>query len=286
MKRIGFFDYRLDNFHAEVYLTALRGPLSRRGYVASACTALEEAPSREWAKQRSLPYCATLDEFAEQVDFVMVLAPSNPELHLAMCRAAFALGKPTFVDKTFATNEAEARAIFAMADERDVPLQSTSALRSTAVQQCVADLAGTLQSLVVYASGSSLAEYAIHPVELAVSCLGPDVQRVMRLGPDAHPQFILEFSDRRTALIDLNLGSDVPFAATVSAPYGHEHVPIDSARLFVDAMASILDFFDAGRPLIDRRETLAVRRVLDVIEGTSLGEFASCGEAIALAPPF
>ena len=51
-KRIGYFDYRLDNFHAEVYLKALRGPLAHRGYQVAGATALVPEPSRDWAGER------------------------------------------------------------------------------------------------------------------------------------------------------------------------------------------------------------------------------------------
>ncbi|MCA9234426.1 MAG: Gfo/Idh/MocA family oxidoreductase [Planctomycetales bacterium] len=279
-KRIGYFDYRLDNFHAEVYLKALRGPLASRGFEIAAATALDHEPSRDWATERSVPYFATLADMADRVDFLMVLAPANPELHLEMCRSAFALGKPTFVDKTFAPSEAVAREIFALADAQGVAVQSTSALRTTRVQQYAADLADTLRNLVIYASGSSEAEYAIHPVELAVSCLGPEIKRLVRLGPDNHPQFLMVFSDKRTALIDLNLVSEAPFAAVATTDHGNEFLPIDGARLFIDAAASILDFFESRQPTIDRRETLAVRRVLDAIAGAPWGEFVEFSDAV------
>jgi predicted dehydrogenase len=264
-KRIGFFDYRLDNFHAEVYLKAIRGPLAHRGYDVVGATALVEAPSRDWAAERGATYCDSLEELAGDVDCLMILAPSNPEVHLEMCRRALPLRKPTFVDKTFAPNSTIAEEIFALADRAGTPIQSTSALRSTAVQRHVAELDGSPRSMIVFASGSSLAEYGVHPVELVVSCMGPDVEQVMCLGPEDYPQFILLYSGDRSATIGLNLVADVPFSATVVSNNANEHIPIDGSRLFVDAAAGILDFFDAGRPLVDRRETLAIRRILDVV---------------------
>ena len=42
-KRIGFVDYQLDNFHANIYLRALRGPLTDRGYDVVGATATDAA---------------------------------------------------------------------------------------------------------------------------------------------------------------------------------------------------------------------------------------------------
>ncbi|MBA4104613.1 MAG: hypothetical protein C0485_02565 [Pirellula sp.] len=264
VKRIGFVDYRLDNYHAKVYLKALRGPLASRGYEVAGATALERGVSRAWAEERGLAYYNSVEALNEAVDCFIILAPSNPELHLEMCQEVLPLGKPTFVDKTFAPDELTARAIFALADACDVPIQTTSALRSTAVQSFVRELPSPVQSMTIFSSGTSFAEYGIHPVELAVSCMGHDAQRVMRMGPELHPQWLLQFSDDRNVIIDFNPEIDIPFSAIVSTQQGRDQIEVDGATLFLDAAASILDFFDSGKPLVDRRESLMVRRILDV----------------------
>jgi len=262
--RLGFVDYRLDNYHAEVYLKALRGPLAARGYEVVGATSLEQEISRQWADERQLPYFDSVESLASNVDGFIILAPSNPELHLAMCQTTLPIGKPTFVDKTFAPDEQTARAIFALADACEVPIQTTSALRSTAVQSFIQDLPSPVQSMTVFCSGTSFDEYGIHPVELAVSCMGHDAKRIMRVGPERHPQWLIQFSGNRTAIIDFNPEIEIPFSAIVSTQQGHDQIEVDGSKLFLDAAASILDFFDEGRTLVDRRESLMVRRILDV----------------------
>jgi len=264
VKRIGFVDYRLDNYHAEVYLKAIRGPLASRGYEVIGATAIEQEVSRAWAEERKLPFYDSVAALAPHVDCFAVLAPSNPELHLAMCQEVLPLSKPTFVDKTFAPDERTAQAIFALADDCNVPIQTTSALRSTAIQAFVRELPSPVQSMTIFSSGTSFAEYGIHPVELAVSCLGHEAEKIMQVGSPRHPQWLLTFSNDRTAIIDFNPEIEIPFSAIVSTQQGHDSIEVDGATLFLDAAASILDFFDAGRALIDRRESLLVRRILDV----------------------
>ena len=262
--RIGLVDYRLDNFHAEVYLAALRGPLADRGYDVVGATALEREPSVSWAREKALPYFDTVETLAEQSDFFAVLAPSNPEVHLQLCQSVFPCGKPTFVDKTFAPDLRTAEEIFRLADKYGIAVQSTSALRSSAIQAELARREATLQVMFITSSGPSFDEYGIHPVEIAVSCLGPEIEGLIRLGTDDHPRFVLNFSGQRTAIIDFNQRADVPFAATLVDDQGYQHVEVDAERLFTDAASSILDFFDRRAPAINRRETLAVRRILDV----------------------
>ena len=286
LKRIGFVDYRLDNYHAAVYLKALRGPLATRGYEVAGATSLERSVSQTWAVERDLPYFDSVEALNKAVDCFIVLAPSNPEVHLELCQHVLPLGKPTFVDKTFAPDELTARAIFALADACDAPIQTTSALRSTAVQSFVRELPSTVQSMIVYSSGTSFAEYGIHPVELVVSCMGHDARQIMRMGPERHPQWLLQFSNDRTAIIDFNPEIEIPFSAIVSTQQGHDHIEVDGASLFLDAAAGIIDFFDAGRALVDRRESLMVRRILDLaMSDQARGAFVSLCAADGEARP-
>lgn len=263
-KRIGYVDYQLDNFHANVYLSALRGPLAERGYTIAGATAWQREPSESWAKEKQLPYYESVDELAAQVDYFMVLAPANPELHLEMCESVFPHGKPTFVDKTFAPDLQTAEKVFELADTHGIATQTTSALRTSSVQKQLATLSSSLEGMFIVSSGPTFDEYGIHPVELAVSCMGHEVQGLMRLGADEHPRFVLNFSDDRTAIIDFNQQADVPYSATLVTGESCVHTPVDLNALFIDAAAGILSFFDAGRPLIDRRETLRVRQILDL----------------------
>ncbi|MEO0531982.1 MAG: Gfo/Idh/MocA family oxidoreductase, partial [Planctomycetota bacterium] len=105
-KRIGFIDDDLDNFHANTYLDAIRGPLSERGYEVAGATALQAEKGSEWCANKSVPWFASVEKLADAVDVFAVLAPSTPETHLGLCEQALPHGKATFVDKTFAPDVA------------------------------------------------------------------------------------------------------------------------------------------------------------------------------------
>ncbi|MCS7061346.1 MAG: Gfo/Idh/MocA family oxidoreductase [Anaerolineae bacterium] len=264
-KRIGFVDDHLDNFHANIFLKIVREDLVERGFTIAGCLAIKARQGRAWAGKNGVPYFSDLDEMNAAVDAYMILAPSNPEVHLELCERVLPYGKPTYIDKTFAPDLKTARRIFALADRYKTPVQTTSALRYTDVQKYVGEVGrAAVQHMIAWGGGRSFGEYAIHPVELVVSCMGPKAQRLMRCGSGRQSQLLLDLSGGRTAVINVYTQSDTPFAAAVTTQAGTRYIPVDHARLFVDAMAAILDFFEAGHPTIDRAETLAIRRILDV----------------------
>jgi predicted dehydrogenase len=262
-KRIGFVDDDLDNFHANTYLSAMRGPLASRGWEVVGATGLQAEKSAAWAAEKGVAYFETVADLAAAVDVIAILAPSTPETHEALAAQVLPHGKTTFIDKTFAPDTAAAERIFALADSNRVAVQSTSALRTTAIQTQLDELEGPLVNLGVWAGGASFAEYGVHPVEIAVSCLGPEVERLTVAGAELHPTIAIEFSRGRVATIDFNSAEYAPFVAMLTTERWSQHVVVDDKRLFIDAAAAILDFFDAGQPLVLREETLAVMRILD-----------------------
>ncbi len=264
-KRIAFLDCKLENFHANVFLRHARHDLKDRGYVISGCHALDEADGRAWAKKNDVPYFADPKELSANADYFMVLAPSNPEVHLNLCQRVFPFGKPTYVDKTFAPDLATAKKIFELADRHHVPMQTTSALRYTNVQAYVREVgAASVRHMITWGGGSSFGEYAIHPTELAISCLGAGATSLTRRGTGQFSQLLLNFTGDRAAVINVYTGTNTPFAASVTTDKETKLITVDGAKLFVDTLAGILDFFDAGKPNIDRAESLLVRRILDV----------------------
>ena len=55
-KRIGFVDLNLENYHANVFLGAIRKELAGRGFSVAGCTGVKEAEGRVWAEKNGVPY--------------------------------------------------------------------------------------------------------------------------------------------------------------------------------------------------------------------------------------
>ena len=266
--RLGFVDKRLDanNFHANVYLRLLRNDLIELGFTVAGCTALEAEPGRDWARDNDVPWFDTVAAMDEHVDFYVVLAPSNPEIHLELCQQVLPFGKATYVDKTFAPDPVTAQAIFALADKYGVAIQTSSALRYTDVQKSVIDAGGSdrVLHMVAWGGGSSFDEYAIHPVELVVSSMGDGVQRLRRWSPAPRSRLLLEWSDGRTALIHVHTdGGTTPYAASVTTATETRFVAVDTSTIFRDTARAFLLCFARKQANVPRSQTLTVHRILD-----------------------
>ena len=95
LKRIGFVDNNLDNFHSSVYLKLFRNDLRSTGFVVAGGTGVLKKKSQTWAAENQVSYFGSVQDLNEVVDYFMVLAPSNPEKHLELCKSVFPYGKPT-----------------------------------------------------------------------------------------------------------------------------------------------------------------------------------------------
>lgn len=277
MKRIGYIDHELDNFHANVYLDLLRGDLKARGWEVAKCWAMDAAGGRKWAAEKKVPFVTDIAEMAD-CDALVVLAPSNPEVHLDLAKRAFPLRKPTYVDKTFAPDVRTAKRIFALADKYRVPVITSSALRCAAsFNRTVAELGGRkkIRHLRTWGGGRSFAEYAIHPLEMLVTAMGPEVKAVMRLndGPN-HDELHVKFSGGRTGSVFVHVNSDCAFRAVVTTDQKTVHVDTSPDPIFRDLASLILDFFESGKECIDRQETLALFKIRDAaFNPKALGRF-------------
>ncbi len=262
MKSIALIDHDIANWHANTFARLIGE--SGRGFKLGGVFATRKDNAGEWAAKHGVLLVDSIADLKNLADFVMVLAPSNPETHLDLCREAFRLGKPTYVDKTFAPDAATAEEIFRLADDAGVPIQSTSVLRYTAVQEfCAASPENAPDFVSTWGGGTDFHEYIIHQAEMVVSLLGGDYKslRAERL---AHLTRIdLAFGGNRAASMHMVAPCEIAFSATVSNPHKTASFVVDDGRLFVDGMNAILDFFSQGQPLIDRGETLAVMRILD-----------------------
>ena len=203
----------------------------------------------------------------------MVLAPFTERTWNC---AAGCSPEATHVDKGCAA--ATAREIFAR-DQHGVPMQTTSALRYTNVQELVKKLApARVEHMITWGGGGSFAEYAIHPLELLISVMGHEATGLMRRGSATRSQLLLNFTGERTGVVNVYPQSNTPFAASVTTEKATQYIAVDSSKIFVSTAAAVLDFFLAAKPSIDRRETLTLMRLLDAAEEPrALREFVTLG---------
>ena len=123
MKKIGFVDFYISEWHANNYPAWIKQANEELGYdfeVAYAWAEQDVSPvdnvtTKEWCEKFGVTACATIAELCEKSDNILILAPANPETHLKYAKLALPYGKTTYIDKTFAPDLATAKEIFSIA---------------------------------------------------------------------------------------------------------------------------------------------------------------------------
>ena len=167
MKKIGFVDFFISEWHANNYPAWIDNAAKELGEDYKVCYAwaedyvspVDSVNTDEWCEKFGVERCATIEELCEKSDYIVVLSPSNPEKHLAYAKAVLPYGKPTYIDKTFACNCAEAEEIFAIAEKYGTPFFSTSALRYATELEGICPE----KTLDITGGGRLFSEYCIAP---------------------------------------------------------------------------------------------------------------------------
>ena len=261
MKTIGFIDYFLNEWHANEYPAMIRAYNEKNGtdyqvkYAWEETSTLGGMTTEEWCEKYGAQPCASIEEVCEKSDFVVVLAPSNPEKHLAYAKAVFACGKNPYIDKTFAPDYATAKAIFDLANEYGVQFFSSSALRYASELNAYM---GTANTVFTTGGGSNFDEYIIHQIEMAVKCLGVGAEQV-RYTKNADQEWV-EVAYANGKVAKMMFAPCMPFAVTVADENGSNYLPIESA-FFDGLIADMLHFFATGEKSFDGAQTLEVIKI-------------------------
>lgn len=267
MKKIGFVDLYLSEWHANNYpawITEASEKLGLEYTVAYAWAEQEVSPldgvtTDQWCSRMGVEKCDTLAELCEKSDYIVVLAPSNPETHLRFAQAVLPYGKRTYIDKTFAPDLATAKEIFAIAQRHGTPFFTSSALRFA---DELAAFAGA-KNLIVTGGGSNLEEYCIHIIEMAVAILKEPARQVKveRIGNQRICTVVTE-SGEKAALI---YSRKLPYRVAAELPDGKAVGQQIGSEFFKNFMGDMLRFFENGELPFDGQQTLEVMALRDAI---------------------
>lgn len=267
MKTIGLIDLYISEWHANNYpgwIERLNETAGTEYKVAYAWAEQDISPvdgvdTATWCKQHAVTPCQSIAEVCERSDALIILAPSNPETHLAYAKAVLPYGKPTYIDKTFAPDLATAEEIITLAKEHGTPFFSTSALRYAAAMQ---ELSAP-RHLMLTGGGSNLPEYVIHLVEMVV-CLQKEPATAVSVVKQGN-QRICHITHEGGAMTTLLYSPALGYAITVEDAQGMaKHAPVASG-FFDGLMVDMLRFFESSNPPVAAADTLAVMRLRDAI---------------------
>ncbi|GAA3404260.1 hypothetical protein ACFFNY_26360 [Paenibacillus hodogayensis] len=261
MKKIGFIDYYLDEWHANKYPGWIEQATNGAMRVAFAY-GKQDAPggrtNADWCRDNGIELLRTIEEVVERSDYLIVLSPDHPEFHEELATLPLQSGKPTYVDKTFAPDRGTALRLFATARNHGTPVYSSSALRFAAEYERI-DRTGI--DMVCSFGPGAYANYSVHQIEPIVSLMGSEAERIMFVGTERSPAWLIGFRDGRQASMH-HFGSA---AFSMSIHYGagkSEAVRIES-DFFAAFIRSLTRFFATGEVPVDPAETIAIMTIIE-----------------------
>ena len=269
MRKIGFVDYYLSEWHANNYpawIKAANEALGTDYEVAYAWAELETSPkdgvtTAAWCEKFGATPCESLSELCEKSDNIIVLAPSNPESHLRLASEVFkyAGGKRIYIDKTFAPDYATAKEIYRLAEEQNITFFSTSALRYGEEIQGLENVV----KCYTRGNGSNMEEYIIHQVEMIVKILGVGASEVCAVVNEPEEYVCnIKYNDEREAGVRWCKDG---FLVTATKKDGSVYETKVASAFFMKLMAKILNFFETGEIDFTKEQTLEVMKLREKV---------------------
>ena len=258
MKTIGFIDYYISEWHANNYPEWIKTASSALGLdyqVKYAYASLDVSPvdgitTDEWCEKYGIERCMTIEEICNKADYLLILAPSDPDEHPALAKEALKCGKKTYIDKTFASSYSAAVEIFNMAEASGAEIFSTSALR-------YADELGDFESprsAITTGGGGNLPEYIIHQIEMGVKKLGVGAVSVEAYEEGEETVCKVAYNDERN--LEMRYSRKNPFTFS----NGDKTVKI-SSDFFGGLIRDILRFFNGEEAPVKKEDTLEVMKI-------------------------
>ena len=261
MKKIGFIDYYLDEWHANSYPELIKKASEGRYEVCYAYGMIDSKngmTNREWAEKYGVELLDTIEEVVEKSDVLIVLSPDNSEMHEELCDLPLKSGKLCYVDKTFAPDKETALRIFANADAHNTPCYSSSALYYSAELEGI----DTDKIHKIYSEGPGVYEiYSIHQIEPVLKLMKTDPKRVMFLGDKDHPSIVIEFADGRLA--QFYQGIWIDFEISVADKDNNMTKHIIKSDYFMLFIENLVKFFDTGVIPVPHQQTVNVVATID-----------------------
>jgi|GEM_PF-5024820 len=270
--KIGLIDFDPTRGHATLFCNLIRDRIATHGCELVGYYGIHEAESRQWCLKENVPFIESPKMMMGLVDAIIIPAASDPERHEELFTAAAELGVPVYIDKPFAQNAEVGLKLFRLADAKNVPLASSSALRfSTEVAALKASVPSPL--LVESWGGYSekFDEFIIHPVELAVALAGADAKSVTRkcIAPN-FDRFEIDYGSGRVASVYFH-SCEQAFEIAAADHSGWKKMKLETA-FFIGTIEAVLGFFRSKRPPVLPVETLLVLKVIDICRELKDGE--------------
>ena len=219
-----------------------------------------EGFSAELKDKWHVQFVSQIRDLCPLVDGIL-LESVDGRVHLDQFRQAAACGKPVFIDKPLASTFADAQEIAQIAEAQKIPWFSASSFRFGAVPAIrTPDISG----VSVWGPGPleehhqlDLSWYAIHPIEMLFTIMGPGVEQVTRTStPDADVVTGV-WKDGRIGTVR----AIRPYSTIGAVVFHHNGLPTvynDVSDTYPPLVRQIVKFFQTGVPPVPNQETLEI----------------------------
>lgn len=263
MKKIGFVDFYISEWHANNYPAWFKEANENLGldyevayfWAEQDVSPVDNVTSAQWAEKMGITQLGTIEELCEKSDVIVLLAPSTPEKHLEYAEKVLPYQKRTYIDKTFAPDLETTEKIFAVAEKYGTPFFSTSALRYAEELKEFTDV----KNLVITGGGRLFEEYLIHNCEMAVSLLKKRIVKVKteKMGKQYFCRAKTDDDNEIGIVFSQGLGYSIT-AETEKGELIHKDV---TSSFFLNLISDMLKFFEDGKTPFDTKETIEVMRL-------------------------
>lgn len=262
MKKIGFIDYYLDEWHANNYPAWIEKASAGEYKVCYAYGEIDSPiggrTTAKWCEDMGIEQIKNMDEIIEKSDVLILLSPDDPEMHWPLCQKPLRAGKRIYVDKTFAPTAKIARDLFELADEHGTPMFSSSALRFS---KELCELPKKEVSSVLLSGPGEPSNYLIHQMEPMVCLIKEKATKVMYNGIPGTHSFTVMFENGKIGVANL-LGGGA-FRTTVKYSDGEVISIPESTETFDRLIAAMVNFFETGYIPVDKKETITIAEILE-----------------------
>jgi len=270
MKKIGFIDYFLSEWHANNYPEMIRNNKRAQELGLEVCYAYakkevspyDNVTTDEWCASHNVERVDSIEELVDKSDCIVVFSPDNPEFHEELADYALRSGKPVYIDKTFATDKASAQRMFDLAKEHNTPMYSSSALRFASEYKHLR-LGDQGAKTAVLTGPFKFDIYAIHIFEMMCTIMKGGAKRMMAVQNGLNRTIVVDYGEGRTAVFNQNETGNAPFTASVEMPDGTTGYYNVGGDYFENFIAALVEFFGSGVPQVPSEETVDLMGMLD-----------------------
>lgn len=228
-----------------------------------------EGFAKELADKWHVRFVTQIRDLCPMVDGIL-LESSDGRVHLDQFRQAAVCGKPVFIDKPLASTLTDAWEIAQIAAAHKIPWFSSSSLRFGPVQAMHSpDIAGVL----VWGPGPlekhqqlDLSWYAIHPIEVLFTLMGPDVQQVTRTSTPGADVITGIWEGGRVGTVRANR----PYSSFGAVVFHNDNnYPTLYSNIepgYSPLLREIVKFMRTGIPPVTNEETIKIYEFMDAAQ--------------------